>query len=209
MGGDYYGRSVEETSSQQGYSDAAAKVLTQSNLHKSNDPRRFAKEERALICKNKHPIVFALDVSGSMGDWPKIIYDKLPMFYGQVMMKGYLTDPSVSFCAVDDTYDQAPLQITDFGEGVQIDQLISKIFLESGGGGEEDRHEAYELSALFYARQCELQNCKLPFFFITGDEYFHKQIKDAHVEKILGYKPKSQNESSIGVLECVPFAQDL
>ena len=33
----------------------------------------------------KHPIVFALDVTGSMGDWAKIIYDKLPMFYGQIM----------------------------------------------------------------------------------------------------------------------------
>lgn len=199
MGGDYYDRPVEVASNNQGYSDQAAKVLTQSSLHKSNDPRRFAEEERSLLSKHKHPIVFALDVSGSMGDWPKIIYDKLPMFYGQIMMQGYLSDPEVSFCAVDDTMDQAPLQITDFGQGVQIDQLISKVYLESGGSGEESRHEAYELSALFYARHCELLNPELPFFFITGDEYFYKKLKGKHVEKILGYKPKEQNEDSIHV----------
>ena len=59
------------------------------------------------------------------------------MFYGQIMMQEYLSDPSLSFCAVDDTKDKAPLQITDFGQGVQVDQLISKIYLERGGPGEE------------------------------------------------------------------------
>ena len=58
----------------------------------------------------------ALDVTGSMGEWPKIIYDKLPMFYGQIMMKNYLPAPSVSFSAVGDaTSDDAPLQVTRFG----------------------------------------------------------------------------------------------
>jgi len=199
MGGDYYDRPVQAASKNQNYSDQAAKTLTQENLHKSNDPRRFAEEERQLISKHKHPIVFALDVSGSMGDWPKIIYDKLPMFYGQIMMQGYLSDPEVSFCAVGDTKDNAPLQIADFGQGVQIDQLISKIYLEGGGNGEESRHEAYELSALFYARHCEFVNPELPFFFITGDEYFYKTIKSATVEKILGYKPKDDKEESIKV----------
>lgn len=199
MGGDYYERDVQVASNSQGYSAAAEKVLTQSSLHKSNDPKRFAEEERQLISSHKHPIVFALDVSGSMGDWPKIIYDKLPMFYGQLMMQGYLSDPEVSFCAVDDTRDKAPLQITDFGQGVQIDQLISKIYLESGGSGEESRHEAYELSALFYLRHCTLKNAELPYFFITGDEYFYKFIKSATVEKILGYKPKEDKELSVNV----------
>lgn len=74
MGGDYYERDVQVASNSQGYSDQAAKTLTQSSLHKSNDPRRFAEEERQLISTRKHPIVFALDVSGSMGDWPKVSF---------------------------------------------------------------------------------------------------------------------------------------
>ena len=52
------------------------------------------------------------------------------------MMQKYLEEPSVSFCAIGDhKYDKAPLQITEFGEGKEIDQLISKVWLEGGGGG--------------------------------------------------------------------------
>lgn len=129
------------------------------------------------------------------------------MFYGQLMMQGYLSDPSVSFCAVDDTKDKAPLQITDFGQGVQIDQLISKIFLESGGSGEESAHEAYELSALFYLNHCKLENVELPYFFITGDEHYYKWIKSATVQKILGYKPKEDKQLSASVWKqlCTKF----
>jgi len=44
------------------------------------DPKRWAEEQ--LECTAKHPIVVALDVTGSMGEWTKLIYDKMPMFYG-------------------------------------------------------------------------------------------------------------------------------
>lgn len=97
-----------------------------------------------------------------------------------------MEDPSLSFCAVDDTGDRAPLQITDFGQGVQIDQLISKIYLESGGSGTEDRHEAYELSAYFYLRQCQLTNVEIPYFFITGDEHFYSRVRAKIVKDVMG-----------------------
>ena len=44
-----------------------------------------------------------------MGEWPKIFYDKLPMFYGQLICQDYVPDPvllsasrsKASACAVD------------------------------------------------------------------------------------------------------------
>ena len=81
MGGDFYEREVyvapassnqQSSSSSNSYSDQASKALNQVGLHKSNDPKRFAEEDRQLVCAKKNPIVFALDVSGSMGDWPKV-----------------------------------------------------------------------------------------------------------------------------------------
>ena len=40
------------------------------------------------------------------------------MLYGQIMMKHYLNDPAISFCAIGDaTTDDAPLQVTGFGQG--------------------------------------------------------------------------------------------
>ena len=77
MGGDYYDRPVQAATNNQGYSDAAAKTLTQTGLHKSNDPARFASEGRKLISKRKHPIVFALDVSGNEADRRTYHYDLL------------------------------------------------------------------------------------------------------------------------------------
>ena len=43
----------------------------------SVDPRRAP-----VVCSAAEPIICAVDVTGSMEDWPKVIYDKLPMFYG-------------------------------------------------------------------------------------------------------------------------------
>ena len=73
MGGGYYDRDVYAASASRagGYSDAANKVLSvNKELHKSLDPKRCA--EKKLMSETKHPIVFALDVTGSMGDWTKV-----------------------------------------------------------------------------------------------------------------------------------------
>ena len=83
MGGDYYDRPVleankpnhqqpnENVQQNQQYSETSRKIFENNkSLHKSNDPKRFASQN--LICKHKNPIIFALDVTGSMGDWSKV-----------------------------------------------------------------------------------------------------------------------------------------
>lgn len=117
------------------------------------------------------------------------------MFYGQIMMQGYLEDPAISFCAVgDETCDDAPLQVTDFGQGIQIDQLITKSYLEGGGGG--GSQESYEISAYFYSRHCTLSNPTLPFYFITGDEHFYPNIKSKSIHDLMSFKPNEQSIDS-------------
>jgi len=56
--------------------------------------------------------------------------------------------------------------------------------LEGGGGG--NNHESYELSAFFYLKNCNLQNAELPFFFVTGDEFFWETINASTIKKLLG-----------------------
>ena len=52
----------------------------------------------------------------------------MPMFYGQIMTQKYLQEPGISFCAVGDyNSDEAPLQITEFASGKQLDNMIAKI----------------------------------------------------------------------------------
>lgn len=107
------------------------------------------------------------------------------MFYGQIMMQKYLEDPAISFCAIGDvTCDRSPLQVTEFGQGKAVDQLISKMYLEGGGGG--NAHESYDLAAYFYANYVSFKNCQIPFFFVTGDEKFFEITKKDAVKQLLG-----------------------
>jgi len=59
------------------------------------------------------------------------------MFYGQLRSKNYLPDPIISFAGVGDSYtDKAPLQVAEFRQGSALDDEISKLYLEGGGGGQ-------------------------------------------------------------------------
>lgn len=184
MGGDYYDRDVATTTSTTGYSTASANVVGKVQaLHADLNPLKW--KENKLKANIKHPIVFALDVTGSMGDWTKIIYDKMPMFYGQIMMQNYLKEPAISFCAVGDyTCDEAPLQITEFKQGKEIDSLLAKMYLEGGGGG--SHYESYELASYFYETNVDLTPAEMPFFFVTGDESFYEKIPEKHIFRIMG-----------------------
>ncbi len=67
---------------------------------------------------------------GYLQPFTEIIYDKLPMLYGQIKLQGYLPDPAISFCAIGDaTCDEAPLQVSGFGQGKEIDEIVQKLYL--------------------------------------------------------------------------------
>ena len=55
----------------EGFSSTSEEIFKQNKtLHKSLDPKRFGKD--ALSSEFGNPIVVALDVTGSMGDWAKV-----------------------------------------------------------------------------------------------------------------------------------------
>lgn len=192
MGGDYYDREVISTSNNNEVfsSISSSKIRGNDKLHKSVDPKRWSEEK--LKSTTKNPIVFALDDTGSMGDWVYVIYDKLPMFYGQIMQQEYLEEPCISFCAIGDhNCCTAPLQVSEFGSGVELDQLISKLYLEGNGGGNE--HESYELAAYFYLKQTELIDSEYPFFFVTGDEGYFEKLNKSTIKEFLDIEDKEDN----------------
>src|SRR5215208_1491505 len=153
MGGGYYDRDVgmTETAEPSSYTVVAQKAMSQKGPHADLVPKG-----RFLTCAHRNPIVVAMDVTRSRGNDSKIVYDKMPMLYGQLMMQGYLEDPAVSFAAIGDAHsgDRMPLQVCDFASGTELDAWLTKIWLEEGGGG--TGRESYELAAFFYARRTEL-----------------------------------------------------
>ena len=133
-GGSYYDRDVQDGYSRgsSGFStDAAEKMGRQ-----SADPGLLPKD-RTLTCTARCPVVYAFDVTGSMGNLPRIIYDKMPLIAGQIAECGYLIDPQISLAAIGDILsDDAPLQIAEFSLIRKLDDWLQRIWLEGNGGGQ-------------------------------------------------------------------------
>ncbi len=135
------------------------------------------------------PIVVAMDVTASRGDDAKVIYEKLPMLMGQLYMKGYVPDPTVSFCAIGDATsgDFAPIQVGQFESDERLDAILGKMWLEEGGGG--TGQESYELLAYYFAKHAKLdvnKRGKKGLFFFVGDEGFYPKVAKDQIKSFIG-----------------------
>lgn len=131
------------------------------------------------------PLVVLCDVTGSMGSWPATIFSKLPYLDNEC--KEYLgPDMEVSFAATGDMEDSYPLQVRPFNKGRELEKQLKELVIEGGGSGPEGAHEAYELAALYYAKNCEMPKAQHPILIFIADEHFHDACskslaKQAHV----------------------------
>jgi hypothetical protein len=135
-------------------------------------------------------IVFALDVTGSMGLIPKIMAtEQLPNFM-KILLDCQINDPQPLFIAVGDAFsDRAPLQVGQFESTAELmDQWLTQTFLEGGGGG--TGQESYELGLYFLAMHSEMdcmtKRLKRGYLFMTGDEIPYPTLSKHTVEAIIG-----------------------
>ncbi len=170
------------------------KVFQQRECHPLMNPQGMRLRE----CRDsaEHPrslgIVFALDVTGSMGRIPQLLAaQELPRFM-RVLEVCQVPDPQLLFMAVGDaTCDRAPLQVGQFESTAQLmDQWLTWCFLEAGGGG--NRHESYELAMYFLAAHtemdCAVKRNQRGYLFITGDEEPYPVLSRHVVETVIGDK---------------------
>ncbi len=150
-----------------------------------------ARESRDSV---EHPeslaIVFALDVTGSMGAIPEALARReLPQFTRLLSEDGVL-DPQLLFMAVGDAVgDRAPLQVGQFESTAElIDQWLTWSWLEGGGGAGE--YESYELAMYFAAAHIEMdcyrKRGKRGYLFLTGDEKPYPRLSRHTVKEWLG-----------------------
>jgi hypothetical protein len=192
-GGSYYDRDINDgyQRTAQGFTQAADEAMGR----RSADPGLLPLN-RKLECTAKCPVVYAFDVTGSMGTLPKIIYDKMPLIAGQIAECGYLRDPEVSLAAVGDIQsDQAPIQIAEFSIIRKLDDWLERIWLEGNGGGQA--RESYEFTAYFYARMVEIPQAESPFFVITGDEGFRETLYASDLTRVFGGDRKTVEAAEI------------
>lgn len=142
-------------------------------------------KDRRIRTQARNPVVIIADVTGSMGNLPKIFWDKAPMIVGQIKERGYLSDPEFCVAAVGDVvHDRGPIQVAEFCQPREMDTWLERMWLE-GNGGNNDR-ESYETMAWYYAYCCDLPEECTPFLIILGDEGFYDEISGQNLNALFG-----------------------
>jgi hypothetical protein len=167
-------------------------VFKQSKCHPLMNPKGVRLRESRD--GSDHPqslgFVFALDVTGSMGEIPKLMANQqLPTFM-KILLDCQIRDPQILFMAIGDAIsDTAPLQVGQFESTAELmDQWLTWSYLEGGGGG--TGQESYELGMYFLAMHtemdCMVKRNKRGYLFLTGDEVPYPTLSKHVVEAVIG-----------------------
>ncbi len=192
MGNGNYSQVAHEALLRKRASIPMERVFRQNKCHPLMDPKgvRLRESRDSENHPNSLGIVFALDITGSMGSIPKLIATKqLPNFM-KVLTECKIDDPQLLFMAVGDAnYNSAPLQVGQFESTAELmDQWLTQVYLEGGGGG--NRMENYELGMYFLATHtemdCKVKRDKRGYLFMTGDEKAYPTLSKNIVEAIIG-----------------------
>lgn len=174
------------------YDDKVRTGAVATKVHDKMDPKNIVRECRD---SDKHPetnaIIIGLDVTGSMKSIPSVLQKSLPSLLGILLRKNYITDPQILFAAVGDSRtDRVPLQVGQFEAGNEMDDDLSNIYLEGGGGGtNEEGYEALMYFALHKTKiDCVEKRGKKGYLFIIGDEAPYPDLPSNVIEKIFGDK---------------------
>ncbi|HIH24302.1 TPA: VWA domain-containing protein [Candidatus Woesearchaeota archaeon] len=113
------------------------------------------------------------DGTGSMGDFPKVIFEKLPLL--DLGIADYLDDVEISVAMIGDAqYDARPLQVQPYTKGKGLVGALNNLVIEGGGGGNQT--ESYDLAALYYARNADMPKATNPVMIFICDEGIYPQV---------------------------------
>jgi hypothetical protein len=162
-------------------------------VHPQMDPRLLKNGLRESRDGAEHPdsraVAVLFDVTGSMGAVPRILQKSLTTLFGLCLRRGYLEHPAILVGGVGDaTCDAAPLQVGQFESGNEVEDDLSRLYLEGGGGGQQT--ESYELGLYFLARKtgidCWDKRRRKGYAFLIGDEMPYRAAGREEVERVFG-----------------------
>lgn len=146
---------------------------------------------------NTIPVILAIDVTGSMGPTAAQIAKKL----NPIMTKLYENVQDVEFLIMgigDLSYDDAPIQASQFESDIRIAEQLDKIYFEAGGGG--NAYESY--TAAWYFGLCHTKlDCwkrgKKGIIITMGDEPLNPYLPKAGLEKVTGDRLQAGIETRV------------
>jgi len=190
MGGGHYDYDEHQVATQARASLSQAQIFKQGSCHPDMNP--FGVKLRESRDSAEHPnsrsIVFAFDVSGSMGEIPVELALKTPPTFMKSALS-FLPDAQVLFMALGNVFEsKSPLQVGQFESSDEgIDHWLSAMHLEGGG---EWRGESYDLAMYFAAHHTSLdcfeKRKEKGYFFMTGDEVWYVYTDRAKLEAVIG-----------------------
>lgn len=169
----------------------AQAVFTQRACHPLMDPLNIKLRQSCASANHPNPtsVIFALDVSGSMGTIPEQIARKeLPTFMKALLDAG-VTDPQVLFMAIQDCAGGvSPLQVSQFESTAELmDQWLTRCWIMGGGAS---AYESYDLGFYFAAHRTRLDSLdkfgKKGYLFMTGDEPCYESLNAKWVKQFVG-----------------------
>ena len=135
---------------------------------------------------NTIPVILALDVTGSMGSACKRVAQSLNV----IMTDLYKKYKDIEFMIMgigDLSYDDAPIQASQFESDIRIAEQTDKIYFEGGGGG--NRYESYTAAWYFGLNNCKL-DCwnrgKKGIIITLGDEPLNPYLPKGALKSSLG-----------------------
>ena len=135
---------------------------------------------------NTFPIILALDVTGSMGSAAKMCAAKL----NDIMenLYGKVNDVEFLMMGIGDlSYDDAPIQASQFESDVRILDQTTKIYFEGGGGG--NHYESYTAAWYFGLHNTNLdcwKRGKKGIIITLGDEPLNPYLPGKSLSRALG-----------------------
>lgn len=178
---------------------------------KAHDTLNIHNKIRESRDSDAHPdsvaIAVVFDVTGSMHTVPARMQKKLPQLMSLLLRKGYVKDPQVLFGAVGDAFsDKVSLQVGQFESGVEMDDNITNIYLESGGGGTYE--ESYQNAIYFFGNRtsidCFEKRGHKGYLFVIGDEMPYKFATKGELSRLV----VDGAEADVSVEDCIKAAQE-
>ncbi|MBT9554470.1 MAG: VWA domain-containing protein [Myxococcales bacterium] len=163
-------------------------IFTQGACHADMSPAFMKPRESrdSPLHPSSVGVVFALDVSGSMGAIPHQMATRtLPTFMKCVT--AVIPDPQILFIAFGNAWaDRSPIQVGQFeSEAALIDRWLGLIHLEGGGGGVGESYEiAMWVAAHHTKMDCFEKRKKKGYYFMTGDERTFGTLNAAQVQSL-------------------------
>lgn len=171
-----------------------AEVFSNRSMPQELDPSKIVIREScdSVDNPNSTPIILALDVTGSMGEYAeKIAKDGLPELMGRIYEEKPVDDPHIMFMGIDDIHADrgGSLQVSQFEADIKVLEGLRKIWLVSGGGG--NNSESYDLAWHFAATKTKIESFdkrgKKGFLFTFGDEEApYENLSERDLQRVYG-----------------------